>query len=115
MWPVPITILIAILPALSRAFFGLALMQKMLDIFSMIGIIMLVGLVVKNSIPSFDHTMHEIRAGYDRKMAICNAGAARLRPILMTMIAMIVFCPFPWDLRRFRNSVLRWVSPSSAV
>jgi HAE1 family hydrophobic/amphiphilic exporter-1 len=33
--------------------------------------------------------MQEIRAGYDRKTAIYNAGAARLRPILMTTIAMI--------------------------
>ncbi|KAB2932410.1 MAG: efflux RND transporter permease subunit [Leptonema illini] len=85
----PITILIAIPPALSGAFFGLALMQKTLDIFSMIGIIMLVGLVVKNSILLVDHAMQEIRAGYDRKTAIYNAGAARLRPILMTTIAMI--------------------------
>jgi HAE1 family hydrophobic/amphiphilic exporter-1 len=85
----PFTILVAIPPALSGAFFALALTQKTLDLFSMIGIIMLVGLVVKNSILLVDNAMQNIRAGYDRKTAIYNAGLARLRPILMTTIAMI--------------------------
>lgn len=85
----PLTILVAIPPALSGAFFGLALTGKTLDIFSMIGIIMLVGLVVKNSILLVDHAMQSIHAGEDRETSIYNAGVARLRPILMTTIAMI--------------------------
>lgn len=85
----PMTILVAIPPALSGALYALAVTGKTLDIFSMIGIIMLMGLVVKNSILLVDHAMQDIHRGMDRKTAIYHAGVARLRPILMTTIAMI--------------------------
>lgn len=85
----PITILFAIPPAISGAFFALALTGEMLNIFSMIGIILLMGLVTKNSILLVDYALEGIRAGLSRKDAIYNAGRIRLRPILMTSFAMI--------------------------
>lgn len=85
----PITILLALPPALSGAFFGLYLTGDMLNIFSMIGIVMLMGLVTKNSILLVDFALEGVRTGMTRKEAIHKAGMIRLRPILMTTFAMI--------------------------
>lgn len=85
----PFTILMALPPAIAGALYALAITGKTLDVYSMIGTIMLLGLVAKNSILLVDFAMQEIRGGADRKTAIYNAGVARLRPILMTSVAMI--------------------------
>ena len=85
----PFTILLALPPALSGAIFALFLTGKMLDMYSMIGIIMLLGLVTKNSILMVDFALHGVREGLSRKDAITNAGLVRLRPILMTTFAML--------------------------
>ena len=85
----PFTILFAIPPAISGAFFALAVTGEMLNIYSMIGVILLMGLVAKNSILLVDRAMENLRAGKDRAAAIFEAGQVRLRPILMTTFAMI--------------------------
>lgn len=85
----PFTILVALPPALSGAVFALLLTGKMMDMFSMIGIIMLLGLVTKNSILMVDFALHGVREGLSRKDAITQAGLVRLRPILMTTFAML--------------------------
>jgi HAE1 family hydrophobic/amphiphilic exporter-1 len=85
----PITILIAIPPAISGAFYALLIFGEMLNIFSMIGVILLMGLVTKNSILLVDLATRRINEGVDRDSAILEAGEKRLRPILMTSIAMI--------------------------
>ncbi|TGL50684.1 efflux RND transporter permease subunit [Leptospira wolffii] len=87
----PVTILFAIPPAISGAFFALFLTGEMLNIFSMIGLILLMGLVAKNSILLVDYAMQAIHdRGISRNEAIFEAGLIRLRPILMTSIAMIM-------------------------
>ncbi|EKS07053.1 efflux RND transporter permease subunit [Leptospira santarosai] len=87
----PITILFAIPPAISGAFFALALTNEMLNLFSMIGLILLMGLVAKNSILLVDYAMQAMKeGGKSRNEAIYEAGLVRLRPILMTSIAMIM-------------------------
>ncbi len=60
-----------------------------MDMFSMIGIIMLLGLVTKNSILMVDFALEGVRGGMSRKEAIMKAGHIRLRPILMTTFAML--------------------------
>lgn len=85
----PFTILFALPPALSGAFFALLLTGKMMDMFGMIGIVMLLGLVTKNSILLVDFALEGVRAGMSRKEAILHAGKVRLRPILMTTFAML--------------------------
>lgn len=85
----PFTILFALPPALSGAFFGLLITGKMFDMFGMIGIVMLLGLVTKNSILLVDFALEGMRAGMSRKDAILHAGKVRLRPILMTTFAML--------------------------
>ena len=85
----PFTILLAIPPAMSGAFLSLLLTGSTLDMMSMIGMIMLMGLVTKNSILLVDFAMVAVRDGVDRKTAILDAGLKRLRPILMTTFAMM--------------------------
>lgn len=85
----PFTILLALPPALSGAFLALSITGKMLDMFSMIGSIMLMGLVTKNSILLVDFALEGVRTGLTRKEAITRAGMIRLRPILMTTFAML--------------------------
>lgn len=85
----PFVILLAVPPALTGAFFALFVTGFMLDVFSMIGMIMLMGLVTKNSILLVDNAVHGVNSGLDRKEAILQAGQRRLRPILMTTFAML--------------------------
>ncbi|GAB4429552.1 MAG: hypothetical protein OHK0011_12020 [Turneriella sp.] len=85
----PITIITAIPPAISGAFVSLAIFREQLNIFSMIGLIMLMGLVTKNSILLVDYALQRVRRGMSLGDAIFEAGRARLRPILMTSFAMI--------------------------
>ncbi len=85
----PVTILIALPPALSGAFYAFIVTGKMMDMFGMIGIIMLLGIVTKNSILLVDFALEGIRTGMTRKEAIYNAGLIRLRPILMTTLSML--------------------------
>jgi HAE1 family hydrophobic/amphiphilic exporter-1 len=85
----PITIITAIPPAISGAFASLAIFREQLNLFSMIGLIMLMGLVTKNSILLVDYALQRVRRGMSLNDAICEAGKARLRPILMTSFAMI--------------------------
>ncbi|MEI6668929.1 MAG: efflux RND transporter permease subunit [Acidobacteriota bacterium] len=67
----------------------LALTGDTLSIMSMIGLIMLMGLVTKNAILLIDYTKVLRRGGMDRRSALITAGRTRLRPILMTTLAMI--------------------------
>jgi HAE1 family hydrophobic/amphiphilic exporter-1 len=60
-----------------------------LNIFSFIGLILLMGLVKKNAILLVDYTNTLRERGHTRKEAILEAGPVRLRPILMTTFAMI--------------------------
>jgi HAE1 family hydrophobic/amphiphilic exporter-1 len=60
-----------------------------LNIMSMIGLIMLMGLVTKNAILLVDFTNHARAEGLDRDAALIKAGSTRLRPIVMTTLAMI--------------------------
>jgi len=85
----PVTILMALPPALSGALLALFMFGEMLNMFSMIGMVMLMGLVTKNSILLVDFALEGYRSGMTRKEAIYKAGMTRLRPILMTTFAML--------------------------
>jgi len=86
----PLVIMLAMPFSFIGAFLALRLTNIELSIFGMIGLIMLLGLVVKNSILMVDFTNRLIRAGMDKNTALGRAGAIRLRPILMTTIALVV-------------------------
>jgi HAE1 family hydrophobic/amphiphilic exporter-1 len=86
----PFVIMLAMPFSFIGAFLALRLTNIELSIFGMIGLIMLLGLVVKNSILMVDFTNRLISAGMDKDTALGRAGAIRLRPILMTTIALVV-------------------------
>ncbi|MBW2731128.1 MAG: efflux RND transporter permease subunit [Deltaproteobacteria bacterium] len=86
----PFTIMLSLPLSLIGAFGALALSGMTLNIFSMIGVIMLMGLVTKNAILLVDYANH-LRREQDMSAheALLEAGPVRLRPILMTTAAMI--------------------------
>jgi len=90
----PFVVLFAIPLSFIGALFALALTNNSLNIFTILGIIMLIGLVCKNAIMLVDYTNQRRAAGESIRAALIQANHARLRPILMTTIAM-VFGMFP--------------------
>lgn len=86
----PFVVLFSIPVAVIGAFLALALTMKALSIFSMLGVIMLIGLVGKNAILLVDRA-NQMKAerGMNTYDALIEAGEARLRPILMTTVAMV--------------------------
>jgi HAE1 family hydrophobic/amphiphilic exporter-1 len=86
----PFVVLFSIPVALIGALLALALSMESLTIFAIVGLIMLMGLVAKNGILIVDFTNQLKEKGMAVKDALMEAGKERLRPILMTTIAMIV-------------------------
>jgi hydrophobic/amphiphilic exporter-1 (mainly G- bacteria), HAE1 family len=85
----PVAIMASLPLSLVGVFVALAVTRSTLNIFSVIGIIMLMGLVTKNAILLIDFTNQARKRGLDRVAALQAAGQVRLRPILMTTAAMI--------------------------
>jgi len=85
----PITIMLSLPLSIIGALGGLLIFGKTISIFSLIGIIMLMGLVAKNAILLIDYTITLRTRGFTMYDAIIKAGPTRLRPILMTTAAMV--------------------------
>jgi len=85
----PIAIMFSLPLSLIGVVLALLLTGSTLNMMSMIGVIMLMGLVTKNAILLVDNANERRRAGVDRFTALVEAGAVRLRPIMMTTLAMI--------------------------
>ncbi|MBI3189994.1 MAG: efflux RND transporter permease subunit, partial [Ignavibacteriales bacterium] len=108
----PFVVLFSIPVAMIGAILALALTMKSLSIFSMLGVIMLIGLVAKNAILLVDRTSQmQKEQGMTAKDALVEAGQTRLRPILMTTASMIVgMSPIAFSLSAGSEwkSVLAW-------
>ncbi|SFU40061.1 efflux RND transporter permease subunit [Pseudoduganella namucuonensis] len=85
----PVAIMMSLPLSLIGVLVALLVTGSTLNIFSVIGFIMLMGLVTKNAILLVDFTNHGQKNGLDQRSAILEAGQVRLRPILMTTLAMI--------------------------
>lgn len=85
----PFIIMLALPLSIIGAFFALLITGKELDITAMIGIILLMGIVTKNSILLVDFTNARRQQGLSIREALVEAGGIRLRPILMTTLALI--------------------------
>jgi HAE1 family hydrophobic/amphiphilic exporter-1 len=86
---VPVVIMFAIPVASIGALSALALTDQTLNLFSLIGTVMLVGLVSKNGILLVDFAILKVEAGLDKVTAIKQAARERFRPILMTTLSMV--------------------------
>ncbi|HET7570556.1 MAG TPA: efflux RND transporter permease subunit [Gammaproteobacteria bacterium] len=87
----PVTILTALPLAIFGALIALLIMNQVLNLFSFVGLILLVGLVKKNGIIMIDFALHARRnQGLDAEDAIIEACRIRFRPILMTSVAAIL-------------------------
>jgi len=85
----PVAIMASLPLSLAGVIIALLITRTTLNLFSVIGFIMLMGLVTKNAILLVDFTNQGIRAGKSLREALLEAGQVRLRPILMTTLAMI--------------------------
>ncbi|HVI46306.1 MAG TPA: efflux RND transporter permease subunit [Chitinophaga sp.] len=86
----PFVVLFSIPLAIIGALLALALTNNTLNIFTILGMIMLIGLVAKNAIILVDFTNQMKEQGQSTYDALIHANNARLRPILMTTIAMVI-------------------------
>ena len=85
----PFAIMLSLPLSLIGVLLALLVTDTTLNMMSMIGIIMLFGLVTKNAILLVDNANEQISEGADRWSALVEAGRVRLRPIMMTTLAMI--------------------------
>ena len=83
----PFTIMLTVPLAMAGAFLSLYLFNQTLNIFSEIGMIMLIGLVTKNGILIVEFTNQKRKNGLSKLDAVIEASVQRLRPILMTSLA----------------------------
>ena len=85
----PIAIMSALPLTLIGVFLALMMFRSTLNLFSIIGFVMLMGLVTKNAILLVDFANQARKAGVERGEALLEAAHVRLRPILMTTLAMV--------------------------
>jgi hydrophobic/amphiphilic exporter-1 (mainly G- bacteria), HAE1 family len=85
----PFAILFSLPFTIIGALVGLLIAGETISISSMIGALMLIGIVVTNAIVLIDRVIHKENEGLSTREALLEAGATRLRPILMTAIATI--------------------------
>jgi len=85
----PLTIMAALPFCLGGALVALMVAQKALGIYALIGIVLLMGIVTKNSILLVDYAIINLQEGKTQRQALLEAGVSRLRPIMMTSLATI--------------------------
>jgi len=86
----PFTIMLALPLAVVGALFAVFLTGQRINMQTMVGIILLFGIVTKNSILLVDYTITLRKRGMERTQALLTAGPVRFRPIVMTSVAMIM-------------------------
>ena len=86
----PVTILLSVATSFVGVFFALFFLDGSINIASMLGMVMIVGLVVNNSILLLDYTMLKMREGVAIVEALWMGASQKFRPIIMTSLAIIL-------------------------
>ena len=86
----PIIILLALPPAISGVLFTLWVSSTTLNVMSLMGVVMLAGVALSNSILIVEFAHHLVREGHSTRDAVITACRVRLRPVLMTSLATII-------------------------
>ncbi|BCD46301.1 Acriflavine resistance protein AcrB [Helicobacter suis] len=102
----PLIIMITMPLSFSGAFFALGLVHQPMSMFSLMGLILLIGMVGKNATLIIDIAKEKRKEGHGIEEAVILAGESRLRPILMTTIAM-VFGMLPLALATGQGSAMK--------
>ncbi|WP_128548652.1 efflux RND transporter permease subunit [Larkinella soli] len=89
-WAYPLVVLFSIPVAIVGALFAMALTMNSMNVFTILGMIMMLGLVAKNAILLVERTNENRENGMPVIEALLEAGHIRLRPILMTTLAMVI-------------------------
>jgi HAE1 family hydrophobic/amphiphilic exporter-1 len=115
----PVTIMLALPLTIPFALLSLVLLGEALNVYSMLGLFMLFGVVKKNGILQIDYTSTLRARGIPRDRAILEANRVRLRPILMTTV-MLIFGMIPIALGRgpgsgSRGSIARVIIGGQAL
>ncbi|MDR1225360.1 MAG: efflux RND transporter permease subunit [Prevotellaceae bacterium] len=86
----PFVVLFSIPLAIIGTFLAMALTTESLNVFTILGLLMLLGLVAKNAILIVDFTNQLKAAGMELKTALAEATRKRFRPIIMTTLSMVI-------------------------
>lgn len=103
----PITVLVSVPPALAGALLALLLFRGTLNIYSEIGLMILIGLVTKNAILIVEFANQLRQDGRPTQVAIVEAAALRLRPIIMTTMSTIL-AALPLAMATGAGAAGRW-------
>ncbi|MGC3975782.1 MAG: efflux RND transporter permease subunit [Nitrospira sp.] len=103
----PITVLLSVPPAMAGALLALLLFRGTLNIYSEIGLMILIGLVTKNAILIVEFANQLRTDGRSARLAIVNAATLRLRPIIMTTMATIL-AALPLAMASGAGAAGRW-------
>lgn len=102
----PISILLSVVTSFIGVYYTLFFLDESINLSSMLGFVMLVGLVVNNSILLLDDAIQKMKENMPLKEALWSAASSRFQVILMTSLAIILgVLPQVWDIMPFKSSM----------